>query len=462
MRAHVEFALPSLLFALSSVGCPFEHIAAGEGLQVSGPSALPWEGGLHPRDEYKTPPYAPVGLEVRRNLEDPWSPIVLPARKGHCYSVELLVGTGGFGSDGPLSDGTRAAKPEVVLRNPKGEIVARATDSQLAICNHAGDETLTVDLVAASALPTALGKGPLRARMYERELTAAEAWEFDAHATPLFAGGGIALEDGVEGRTKKGISATRSLAAFEALSLGAVAPSECNSVAATLASGATPNPELSTFDVPLVYSDVEPAPGASAPKGNRLAAHKVVAGRLVAQEICNYSLDPIPMWLVSAPRTTGLSLGAGDVKLEVYTRPLVPSAAKKPFLDGGLHPNPAEQFTPRGEPTQRRLDAFEPLPIEVASGECLSLDIHVDAGATISKSATGQSHLFAYEDVTGKGRPLLAVVDAAGAPAARTFCNLSRDPWKLTLILRSRDGKPAGKGTMTVQLMTRPSTAKDG
>ena len=455
-------AVPALAVVLAVAGCgstPYAKLGAGEPLP-NHPMSLPWEGGLRPPDQRDAPAYLPFGSPVVRQLEDPWSPLALPVRPRRCYAVELILGDGGVGDTGPLSEATRRVKPDVVLKAPDGAILARADGNALAYCNGPGHAHLTIDLVASSRLPPTLGSGPLRARLHEREPTSDEAWELDARATPLFAGGGIALVPDVGDRVSRG-TATRSLASFDPVALGAIEPSECVSVRATLAAGAAPTAGVTTFDAPLVYTHSAPAPGSLARRADELPAHELVAGRLVAQPICNDASTPLPTWLVAARRSNDLRLGTGEILLEIHTQPLVTGAGRRRFLDGDLRPSPAEPFTRRGPPETRRLEAFEPLPVSIAPGECISFELSLGTGAAVRASATNHSHLFVLDDSRSPDSTKLAVVPQNGAPIVRTACNLMHAPWTLTLALHARDGKPPGTGPLSIQIMTRAATPKD-
>ena len=104
------------------------------------------------------------------------------------------------------------------------------------------------------------------------------------------------------------------------------------------------------------------------------------------------------------------------------------------------------------------LESFDPVPIAISPGECISLELSLGTGAAIRAGATNHSHLFLLDDSRSPGNPKIAVVPQNGAPIVRTACNLMHEPWTLTLSLHARDGKPPGQGPVNIQIVTRRAT----
>lgn len=439
------------------VGCswaPFSSIGAGEGLQVSGPPALGWEIDVHPPGARGAPPYHVVGAPVIGSLEAPWEARTFPTSAGRCYAVELRAGTEGVGSTGPLSAATRRAGAKLVLRAPGGEVLAEHSEQKgtLARCNWEGHASFTVDLEGQPA-GMALGKGALSVSLHERDMTADERWELGARETPFLAGGGVALRDPDKTRKATGLRETRDLAAFEPVALGELGAARCLSVTVTLGAGARVDPGVKTFDAPFELQ-IE---GLTV-----MPAHDVEGGALVGREICNHTGEAEAVTLVLARRAGAPSPGTGAVTIEAFSRPFLPAAARTPFLGAApLEPPPGDVYTPDGAAQERALEAFEPVDLEVPSGECAAFEVRSVAGAKIDAGATMDSHFWVWAE-PGKKRTRLAQWEEKGKMVARPFCNASLGgAWKLRLTLLSRSGKTAGSGRVRVQVVRRKGSEKD-
>ncbi|MBI4956327.1 MAG: hypothetical protein HY908_30195 [Myxococcales bacterium] len=435
-------------------GCrfePFANIAAGEGLQSSGPPPLAWEYGVRPPELRDGPTYQPVGT-VEGSLAAPWKPLDFPAQSVRCYAVELGLGDGGAGTGGPLSDRVRGARPDLVLRAPGGEVVATFADRALVLCNWQGYPSLTVDLAGEPPVRGVLGRGRLFVRLHERELTKEERWELDARTTPFLAGRGVALRDPEGVQQQKGVRTTRELASFTPVALGPLAPAECNAVTVTLADDAHPNPEAKTFDAVFAFQ---------IDGHTELPAHEVADGALVGKEICNPSGTAAELSLALVPRAGAPAPGTGLVTIEAYARPMHLLAARTRFGAGVLAPPPGQAFAPVGAPEERRLESFAPVELRVPSGACQAVEVHLEDGVVLDPAATLHSHYFVYADTKGDWRPL-AQWEENGHMVARPFCNASLgEPWPVRLELVSRTGQPPGRGAVRVQVLTRPGTKED-
>lgn len=442
-------------------GCrwsPFSNIGAGEGPAPSAPSPLAWEGGVfrhddtRPADLNPDPPWAPLGPPVTGMLAAPWTPITREIAKDRCYAVEMRIGTGGVSPQGPLSAAARSAGVQPVIRGPDRAILARrdAGTNSLSFCNSDGLPAVTLDVTAGTdTYAGVLGEGGYSVQFYERAPNREEKWQMEARRTPFLTGGRIVLHDPEGAYSKTGLTVKRDLASFTPVPLGDLGPARCFAATVTASPDAKINPEARTADAPFEFS-VQAG----------FKAQKVEDGALVTTDVCNGSADGIPVSLTFALRSGAPSPGTGAVTIELYQRPLFALAARTPWLGAGvLSPPPETRYVPVGAPEVRQIEAFEPVAVSIPAGECRAFEAKPIGSASIDPKATMDSHLWVWIDrstppAAKKNRPL-AQWEEKGRMVARPYCNESAGPWPMEIALISRDGKPAGKGPVQIQVMTK-------
>jgi len=465
-RTAAPLATVVLLATFALIACsgwnPVRSLVVGEGMQRSAPAALDFESGLGLPERREPPLFEPLGVPVVRPLDAAWQPIALATPARRCFAVQVRLGDGAVSDQGPLVPALRNVQAALVLRDPGGAIVARMQGRTLWRCNWEAHAQHTLDLVTSRPLDpaTPLGVGALTVQLFTRELTPDERWELDARTTPWLIGGGVRLWDPEKIRVAKGPPLRQRIEDFEAVSLGELAPGHCDSVSLKLGPDAVIEPEATMFDAPFRFVIVDNAEVLD----EVLYAHRLEAGALVSDEICNPTADPIATTLVLAPRPNAeassadvpnaTAPAAGTLIVQAFTRPLQPSATTTAFLARGLAPPDEATLSPVGPPQTRRLEAFLPLELAVPEGACWAVRMRLAPGAKVTPKATLYTHYFIYRELGRAGGSHLAQMEVNGAIVSRAFCNSARTgPWRLSFELASRTGRAPGRGDVSIEIL---------